>query len=295
MLSAIQFQEACFAAGLRLDFFFRHGDSLVTRARNDCVAYFLSYPQFTHLFWIDADIGYSPEAALRLLRADRDVVAGVYPLKREDWPSDGVPQGTTRARFEELYARYTVNTGRLGEDVTLVIDADGFMKVREAPTGFMCIRRKVFERLIAAYPELQYVPDWPEGSVPGGAVHYRFFDVTVDPESGRYLSEDYGFCRLWEKIGGEMYVDAQFQSHSCRRTHLYGRLRRDASPCASRRGGRAEGAAHQRHRPRQSQTESAVGWTFVLIYARCDRRGEATPWPTRRGPIKRLDYARRPR
>jgi hypothetical protein len=89
MLSAIQFQEACFAAGLRLDFFFRHGDSLVTRARNDCVAYFLTNPQFTHLFWVDADIGYSPEAALRLLRADRDIVAGVYPLKREDWPADG--------------------------------------------------------------------------------------------------------------------------------------------------------------------------------------------------------------
>ena len=219
MLSAIQFQEACFAGGMRLDFFFRHGDSLVTRARNDCVAYFLTNPQFTHLFWIDADIGYSPEAAYRLLRADRDVVAGVYPLKREDWPAEGVPQGTTRARFEELYARYTVNTGRLGEDVVLVIDADGFMKVREAPTGFMCIKRSVFARLIAAYPELQYVPDWPEGSVPSGAVHYRFFDVMVDPESGRYLSEDYGYCRLWEKIGGEMYVDANSNL-----THAGGRL-----------------------------------------------------------------------
>ena len=145
------------------------------------------------------------EAAFRLLLADRDVAAGVYPLKREDWPPGGVPQGTTRAGFEALYQRYTVNTGRQGESsVELVIDSDGFMQVREAPTGFMCIKRSVFDRLIAAYPELRYVPDWPKGTYPEGGVHYRFFDVMVDPESRRYLSEDYGFCRLWEKIGGEV-------------------------------------------------------------------------------------------
>jgi glycosyltransferase involved in cell wall biosynthesis len=234
VLSAIRFQNACFSAGMRLDFFFRQGDSLVTRARNDCVAYFLSQPEFTHLLWIDADIGYSPEAAFRLLLADRDVVGGVYPLKREDWPMDGVPLGTNRQRFEELYARYTVNTGRLGEDVALVIDGDGFMKVREVPTGFMCIKRRVFDVLIKAYPELQYVHDWPEGSVPKG-FHYRFFDVMVDPESNRYLSEDYGFCRLWEKIGGEMYVDANSNlSHSGERLYTgdFGASLRKALPIA---------------------------------------------------------------
>ena len=66
----------------------------------------------------------------------------------------------------------------------LVIDGDGFMQVREAPTGFMCIKRQVFDRLIAAYPELRYVPDWPKGTYPEGGVHYRFFDVMVDPEFG---------------------------------------------------------------------------------------------------------------
>ena len=102
-----------------------------------------------------------------------------------------------------------MNTGRPGETgVDLVVDGDGFMQVREAPTGFMCIKRRVFDRLIAAYPELKYVPDWPKGTYPEGGVHYRFFDVMVDPESGRYLSEDYGFCRLWEKLGGAIHVDA---------------------------------------------------------------------------------------
>jgi hypothetical protein len=208
-LSLLQLQRSALEAGMQLDFHLRRGDSLITRARNDCVAFFLASPQFTHLFFIDSDIGFAPEAAFRLLLADRDVAAGVYPLKREDWPPGGVPQGTTRAEFEARYARYTVNTGRQGAtSVELVIDADGFMEVREAPTGFMCLKRQVFDRMIAAYPELRYVPDWPKGTYPEGGVHFRFFDVMVDPDSGRYLSEDYGFCRLWEQIGGEVFVDA---------------------------------------------------------------------------------------
>lgn len=208
-LSLLQLQRTAAEAGMPLDFHLRRGDSLITRARNDCVAYFLANPHFTHLFFIDSDIGFAPEAAFRLLLADHDVAAGVYPLKREDWPPGGVPHGTTRAEFEARYARYTVNTGKPGEKgVSLVVDGDGFMQVREAPTGFMCIKRHVFDRMIAAYPELRYVPDWPKGTYPEGGVHFRFFDVMVDPESGRYLSEDYGFCRLWEKIGGEVFVDA---------------------------------------------------------------------------------------
>jgi hypothetical protein len=207
VLGIINFQREAIAAGMPFDVYFRPGDSLVTRVRNDCVAHFLANPPYTHLFWIDADIGFSPLAAFRLLLSGHDV--GVYPLKREDWPSEGVPAGTTRRKWEELYARYTVNTGCEGEQgVDLVIDADGFMQVREAPTGFMCIKRQVFDRLIARYPQLRYVPDWPEGSYPKGGVHYRFFDVMVDPETQRYLSEDYGFCRLWEATGGTIHVDA---------------------------------------------------------------------------------------
>ena len=207
-LSLFRLQHTCLKAGIVFDVLLRAGDSLVTRARNDCVANFLANKRYTHLFFIDADIGFTPDAALRLLLADRDVAAGVYPLKRENWPAAGLPEGTTKERFEALYARYTVNTR--GEDnvVKLTIDTDGFMKVREAPTGFMCIKRSVFDRLIAAYPDLQYQHDWPEGMFPQEGVHYRFFDVMVDPQSRRYLSEDYGFCRIWEKIGGEIYVDA---------------------------------------------------------------------------------------
>lgn len=210
VLSLLNLSVAAQQHGMPLEVLLQRGESLVTRARNQCVASFLENPRWTHLCWIDADIGYKPDAFLRLLLSDYDVAAGIYPLKRQDWPQEGLPAGMTQAQFEATYTRYTVNTSSTGSQPSDVIDVeirpDGFIKVREAPTGFMVIKRSVFERMIAAYPDLQYVPD--QIGMADKGFHYRFFDVMVDPDTRRYLSEDYGFCRLWEALGGEIFVDA---------------------------------------------------------------------------------------
>ena len=195
-------------AGMRTQVLFHQGESLVTRARNNCVAQFLANPEWTHLFWIDADIGFSAQAAFRLLLSGYDIAAGVYPLKRENWPAEGVPEGTTQQQFEATFTRYTVNAkaSEVTSKVELEVQPDGFMKMTEAPTGFMVIKRAVFERLMASYPDLNYVPD-SIGETDKG-LHYRFFDVMVDPQTRRYLSEDYGFCRLWSGLGESIYIDA---------------------------------------------------------------------------------------
>lgn len=210
VVSLMNFIGVTHQVGMPLQFCMHQGESLVTRARNNCVATFLSHPEWTHLFWIDADIGFSSEAALRLLLSDYDIACGVYPLKREEWPSSGLAAGTTRQQFEAMHTRYTVNTdamsGDAGNTVDLIVQPDGFMRVTEAPTGFMVIKRRVFERLIEHYPELRYVPD--SLGVADKGLHYRFFDVMVDPVTRRYLSEDFGFCRLWSALGESIYIDA---------------------------------------------------------------------------------------
>lgn len=183
-------------------------ESLITRARNKIVRNFLAAETFTHLFFIDSDIEFRPEAAFRLLLADRDVAAGVYPMKKVLWPEQGLPQGMTRQAYETNYTAYPFNPVGLGKKkVRDFVDQDGFIEVAEAPTGFMCIKRDVFLKLMAAYPHLQYTPDGPPGH-PLEKLHWRFFDCIVDHETNRYLSEDFAFCRLWRDIGGKIHVDS---------------------------------------------------------------------------------------
>ncbi len=70
-------------------------ESLITRARNRMLKVFLQEESFTHLFWIDSDIAFTPDQVFRLLLANRDVASGVYPLKLDYWPAEGLPAGMT--------------------------------------------------------------------------------------------------------------------------------------------------------------------------------------------------------
>ena len=61
-------------------------ESLITRARNTLVAQFLDADKkdpdkFTHLMFIDSDIGFGGEAIIRLLKSDYDIACGIYPRK----------------------------------------------------------------------------------------------------------------------------------------------------------------------------------------------------------------------
>ena len=97
--------------GIKSNSFIGSSSSLVTRARNEMAVEFLANREFTHLFWVDADVGFSAESVLRFLRSDLDVVAGLYPIKRFDWPVD-IPDGTTRLNAE-LFHRLAVRISRV--------------------------------------------------------------------------------------------------------------------------------------------------------------------------------------
>jgi hypothetical protein len=131
----------------------------------------------------------------------------IYALLRDQIADGTLPAGSTREDFEARHAVFPVNL--TGPEVAARVDADGFVEVLDAPTGFMLIERSVFERLAQALPELRYTPDRMEDEAAAAWPHHRFFDVWAEPGNGRYLSEDFAFCRRWQSIGGQVFVDTR--------------------------------------------------------------------------------------
>jgi hypothetical protein len=177
------------------------GMALVTQARNNCVAYFLN-SDCTHFLFIDADIGFEPEAIFRLIEKDVPLALTPYPVK-----------GYGKDHQLQFIVHFP-------DKNNVKIDKDGFAEIVAGPTGFMMIKREVFEKLAEKYPERKTV----NKQLVGNKVEtmekgwYTFFETAQDPENG-YLGEDIAFCRLWTNIGGKIYADTQtplthFGSHA---------------------------------------------------------------------------------
>lgn len=195
-------------------------DSLINRSRNQLVAKFLANPEMTHIMFLDVDLGFAPEDILKMLWHDKEVMTGSYPIKDIKWEKvcEDAKKGVPANELLGKSMRFVVNPVKDSTNLNLTVDK-GAIKIYDAGTGFMLIKRSTFEKLIEAYPELKYKDDTGSLNEEERNWSYAFFNSYVDEESQRFLSEDYGFCRYWQKIGGEVWVDPSFDL-----THL-GRLR----------------------------------------------------------------------
>lgn len=182
-------------------------DSLISRARNQLVAKFMANKNFTHLLFIDVDLAFKAEDIIKMLWHNQEIMTGAYPIKEINWNkvSDNVKKGMEPANLSRSSTRFVVNTVKSGGDKVRV--EKGALEVFDAGTGFMLVSRSVFEKLFEAYPELKYNDDTGCLNEEERKYSYALFNSYVDDESGRFLSEDYGFGRYWQKIGGQVWTD----------------------------------------------------------------------------------------
>jgi len=198
-------------------------DSLISRGRNQLVAKFMANKAFTHIMFIDVDLAFNHEDILKLLYHDKEVMTGAYPIKEIQWDKvvKLVGDGCEKEKIAEKSTRFVVNPV-VGENKKVRVD-NGAISIHDAGTGFMLIKREAFEKLFEAYPELQYRDD--TGSLKGDELDnsYALFNSYVD-DDGRFLSEDYGFCRYWQKLGGEVWVDPSIELVHLGRFEYKGRM-----------------------------------------------------------------------
>lgn len=134
---------------------------------------------FSHVLMIDNDMGFAPSAALKLIRAQRDVIACSCPLRHK--------HGNLWFSAVPYYA-----DGRL--------EPDGTMRASQVGTGIILISTNALKKL-AATNHIRM-----ESSKEDGAPIYGFFDK-ITSEDGRRIGEDYSFCDRWTSLcGGEIYA-----------------------------------------------------------------------------------------
>jgi len=179
-MSFIKWGNTCRQLGIDWTVETMTNESLISRARNTLTAKFLNTEGSTHLMFIDADIGWEPWHLLVLLNRQVDVIGGLYPMKSlpVKWCVNGIP----------------------GQEEGV----DNLVEVTKTGTGFLLIKKDVFDKL-NAHPAVRHFNN-DIGLDPALDKYMKtYFDTAV--RENRYYSEDWTFCENWRDLGGKVYID----------------------------------------------------------------------------------------
>lgn len=206
MKSCLDLQTIFQQYGIPSRFSFIFNESLITRARNYLVDEFLR-TEFTHLLFLDADIHFNPQDIIAMLALDKDVIGAPYPKKAINWGNVALAARThpelDPKELEAVVGDYVFNVVK-GTEKFQVSEP---LEVMEIGTGYMLVKREVFPKFAEAYPQLRYRPDHVgQKNFDGTRYIHAYFDTVIDPQSERYLSEDYMFCQWYRAIGGHIWL-----------------------------------------------------------------------------------------
>ena len=175
LASVINLKHELVKSGLDHDFLISWNESLITRGRDKMARTFLKDTQFERMLFIDSDIQFSPEDVAKLWNLDADIGVGAYRNKKADQIKGAWVNGKL-VPLESL---------------------KGPTEVDYAGTGFMCIKRQVFDKLAELHPQWEHEEN--EGKL------FAFFQDPI--EDGIHLSEDYFFVKRAKEAGFKCTLD----------------------------------------------------------------------------------------
>lgn len=162
------------------------GNALIADARALIVAQFLDSKADTLVF-VDSDVSWEAGALLKLLDAPVDMVAGIYPQRKDP-------------------INYCV---KWQDKPELVADPQtGLLQVDGVPAGFMKLSRKQLESMVEQYPDSEFYVE--------NAPNKKAWALFADYRIGKHkMGEDYAFCRRWTDMGGKIWIDPEIKMGHC--------------------------------------------------------------------------------
>jgi hypothetical protein len=167
---------------------FLGNESLITRGRNTIFSVFLHQKNFTHLLFLDADVGMNASDILKLLNYDKDVI--------------GVP---VRLKGVDKKGNPAFNVGKIFGPAD-----NGLIKVSKVGTAVMMVSRKACEDLVLKTNPQTYSKGFNNGVNLESVIQYDVFGTGVI--DGEYQSEDFWFCEELRKIGYDIFVDPNIKT-----------------------------------------------------------------------------------
>lgn len=214
MISLINLLTKLGQSGIASMFEIAANESLITKARNILVEGFLK-TDATHMLFLDADLGFDADDVIKMIKADKHLIGGQYAKKKINWDVvKRVVQGVPDIPGPHINAVVAESTFRpIGDQMTFDINQP--VEVESIATGMMLIKREVFETMIEKLgDEINVISGGSETMDPKTMTRitdphrkaYAFFDVSIDPVSRAYTSEDFTFCKRWKEIGGQVFL-----------------------------------------------------------------------------------------
>lgn len=206
MKSCLDLQSACTHYGVEVKFSFLMNESLVQRARNYLVDEFIHRTDCTHMMFIDADINFNAIDIIAMLALDKEIIGGGYAKKSLNFNRLNMAiqknPNLPADQYETLLGDIVFNPVKGTEKFTVSEP----LEIMDLGTGFMMISRGVFEKFEKAHPEKMYKPDHQTEYFDGSREICAFFDCVIDPDSKRYLSEDYFFTQECRKLSIKTWI-----------------------------------------------------------------------------------------
>lgn len=164
----------------------RMGSSQIDRARSEMASEAL-HDGFESMLFVDADIGFDPRDAIRLLKDPGEVVAGVYAKKG----------------CRQLACEFAPGV----DEIIFGPAAPSRYPLQYAATGFLRIRAGVLRRMISTLGLPLCNTKWGRGVWP------FFLPLIIPLPEGEfhYLGEDWSFSHRLRQIGVTPLADTTFR------------------------------------------------------------------------------------